>query len=517
MIASEERITEPAADRQPRRLGAGARGRRRRSSARRARRIAAIVGGQASNEEAYLVQRIVREALGSPHVTCADELDGAGPSRALSAPELGAAIADIDAAESILLVGADPLHSMPILDLRLRKAVRHSSLRLVVASERPTALDGGAEETARYAPGDGGRLPRRRSRPSSARHRPPRAAGAATSERLAGELRPGKTLVIWGEGLGRGPDGAAALGSLLEICERARLLAPTAAARSRSPTAPTPAALARSAACPAPARASPRPTPAATSRRSAGPARRRARRRHPRRTPTRSATSPTGPAGPRRCAAPAPWSRSRASRTRRPRPPTSSSRPRPTRRRRAPSPTPTAASSACAPPSRTRASCARSGRCSPSSPRPSATRPEIDSAPEALDAIAAEVPFYAGLTPDEIGGTGVRWQDARGGARRSPTGCAGRRSSRGARPVGCGRERWASPRDLSRPLGRRGHRAQPGAAVPRARAAGRAGAGRRASASGSADGDEVEVRSNGTERAGAGRAARAGAARARRS
>ena len=35
----------------------------------------------------------------------------------------------------------------------------------------------------------------------------------------------------------------------------------------------------------------------------------------------------------------------------------------------------------------------------------------VDSAPEALDEIAATVPFYAGLTPDEIGGTGVRWQE----------------------------------------------------------------------------------------------------------
>ena len=55
----------------------------------------------------------------------------------------------------MLLVGADPLNAMPILDLRLRKAVRHSGLRLVIASERPTALDGGAEETARYLPGEG--------------------------------------------------------------------------------------------------------------------------------------------------------------------------------------------------------------------------------------------------------------------------------------------------------------------------------------------------------------------------
>ena len=37
----------------------------------------------------------------------------------------------------------------------------------------------------------------------------------------------------------------------------------------------------------------------------------------------------------------------------------------------------------------------------------------IDSAPEALAAIAADVPFYAGLTHEEIGGGGVRWQERR--------------------------------------------------------------------------------------------------------
>jgi predicted molibdopterin-dependent oxidoreductase YjgC len=35
----------------------------------------------------------------------------------------------------------------------------------------------------------------------------------------------------------------------------------------------------------------------------------------------------------------------------------------------------------------------------------------VDSSTEALEALVAEVPFYAGLTHEEIGGTGVRWQD----------------------------------------------------------------------------------------------------------
>ncbi len=47
---------------------------------------------------------------------------------------------------------------MPILDLRIRKVVRRNGTRLAVATDRPSALDGGAEETARYAPGSRARF-----------------------------------------------------------------------------------------------------------------------------------------------------------------------------------------------------------------------------------------------------------------------------------------------------------------------------------------------------------------------
>ncbi len=205
MISSEERITEPrlagnragweqALDVAAAKLGSG--------------RIAAIVGGQASNEEAYLAQRIA-----GGNATAIDELP-AGQLAALSTAELGASITAIDAAESVLLIGADPLNSMPILDLRLRKAVRHNGLRLVIASDHPTALDGGAEETARYAPGDSAAFLAALEAelgPDPA----PEGPHQADAERVAGELRPGKTLVIWGERLGRGPDGQAALNALL--------------------------------------------------------------------------------------------------------------------------------------------------------------------------------------------------------------------------------------------------------------------------------------------------------------
>ncbi len=114
----------------------------------------AIVG-DASNEEGYLVQRILREALGSPHV---ESRISRGPSRdtllQLAQPNLSVQVRDIDTADAILLVGSDPLHSSPILDLRIRKAMRRNGAKLVLATDRPTSLDGGAEAVARYAPGE---------------------------------------------------------------------------------------------------------------------------------------------------------------------------------------------------------------------------------------------------------------------------------------------------------------------------------------------------------------------------
>jgi NADH-quinone oxidoreductase subunit G len=116
-------------------------------------KVAAIVG-DASNEEGFLLQRLLREALGSAHI---DSRPSRGPGRdvlaRLSEPAISAKVRDIDNADAILVLGTDPLHSSPILDLRVRKAIRRNGAKLVVATERPTALDGGAEAVLRYAPG----------------------------------------------------------------------------------------------------------------------------------------------------------------------------------------------------------------------------------------------------------------------------------------------------------------------------------------------------------------------------
>jgi NADH-quinone oxidoreductase subunit G len=200
---------------------------------------AAIVG-DASNEEGYLVQRIMREALGSPHI---DSRPSRGAGREalvrLAQPEISAQVRDIDTADAILVIGTEPLHSSPILDLRIRKAIRRNGAKLAVATEGPTTLDGGAEAVVRYAPGQAGQfltmlagaiadtpssLATRRSdveglspdAPSSSRAK--RSEGvSAMAEVLQGAEQ---IVVIWGDRISREGDGATALldlGAVLEL------------------------------------------------------------------------------------------------------------------------------------------------------------------------------------------------------------------------------------------------------------------------------------------------------------
>ncbi|MBS1845199.1 MAG: molybdopterin-dependent oxidoreductase, partial [Actinobacteria bacterium] len=168
-------------------------------------KVAAIVG-DASNEEGFLVGEIVRGALHSPHI---DSRPAAGPGVEtilhLARPELQAAVTDIDEADVILVLGTDPMQSSPILDLRIRKAIRRNGARLAVATERPTALDGGAEAIARYAPGEGAHFVRELAKAVEGEEN--------VASPLAESLRDaGKVVVVWGERIGA--NGAIALTGL---------------------------------------------------------------------------------------------------------------------------------------------------------------------------------------------------------------------------------------------------------------------------------------------------------------
>jgi NADH-quinone oxidoreductase subunit G len=187
-LGSDDRITEPlirdGGELRPvsweRALETAASGLSRAGS-----RTGAIAGGQASNEEGFLLARLLREGLHSPHLD--SRRTGTLPlelHRALGDPALQAKVSDLEFAHAVLVLDAYPIEDMPILDLRLRKGIRRHGMRLVQAS----AADLRSSE---------------------------RTGELVQQLREAGE----EVVVLWAERLTAGPDGAAAARALLDLAE----------------------------------------------------------------------------------------------------------------------------------------------------------------------------------------------------------------------------------------------------------------------------------------------------------
>src|ERR687889_549222 len=119
-------------------------------------RVGALVGGETTNEEGFLLQRMVRDALGSSHMSARTGAEQPlDVLRALADPKLQASVPDLEFAHTVLLVDCDPIDEAPVWDLRIRKGVRRHGTKVVTASARPTALDSVATSALRFAPGGG--------------------------------------------------------------------------------------------------------------------------------------------------------------------------------------------------------------------------------------------------------------------------------------------------------------------------------------------------------------------------
>jgi NADH-quinone oxidoreductase subunit G len=117
-------------------------------------KTAALAGGETSSEEAFLLQSLLRDGLGSGQLAArpGGELPAA-TARALADPALQATVPDLEFAHAVLLLGCDPVDDAPVWDLRLRKGIRRRGVKLAVAGARPTALDPSATAILRHAPG----------------------------------------------------------------------------------------------------------------------------------------------------------------------------------------------------------------------------------------------------------------------------------------------------------------------------------------------------------------------------
>ena len=109
---------------------------------RHAGHVGALVGGQATNEEGFLLARLMREHLDSSDIDSrlgAPESVDLDLTRTLAAPALQATVPDLEFAHTVLVLGCEPLDDAPILDLRIRKGVRRNGVKLAIASARPSA------------------------------------------------------------------------------------------------------------------------------------------------------------------------------------------------------------------------------------------------------------------------------------------------------------------------------------------------------------------------------------------
>jgi NADH-quinone oxidoreductase subunit G len=194
-------------------------------------RVGALAGDGTTNEEAFLLGRLVRETLESSDL---DSRPAGGPPRALAAaldaPQLGATMLDVEHAHAVLVLDCEPVDDMPILDLRIRKGVRRNRVRLAVATSRPSTLDPNAELVVRFPPGGGEALVAAlHAALSSAPDLGDRAGAAGVdldavrglADLLAGA---GEDIVIvYGERLVSGPRAAHAARALLNVAQRVGL------------------------------------------------------------------------------------------------------------------------------------------------------------------------------------------------------------------------------------------------------------------------------------------------------
>lgn len=100
-----------------------------------------------TNEENYLYQKLFRQSLGSNNIDHKFYQDTPG----LPVDHYG--VEQIETANVVLLIASDPTEELPILDLRIKKAVTNCGTRLVSLNDQVIALDKYSSQSAQYKVG----------------------------------------------------------------------------------------------------------------------------------------------------------------------------------------------------------------------------------------------------------------------------------------------------------------------------------------------------------------------------
>jgi NADH-quinone oxidoreductase subunit G len=106
-----------------------------------AQAVGGIGSTRTTNEELYLFQKLLRQVIGTPNI---DHYHGSFPGvreKLTGQPwMMTSSIADIEKASHIVLIASDPYQRQPILNLRIKKAMR-SGAKIYIVNTQPTELD----------------------------------------------------------------------------------------------------------------------------------------------------------------------------------------------------------------------------------------------------------------------------------------------------------------------------------------------------------------------------------------
>lgn len=106
-----------------------------------AQAVGGIGSTRTTNEEAYLFQKLLRQVIGSPNI---DHHHGhfPGPRDPLTGKPwmMTNSIAEIEQASHIILIAADPYRHQPVLDLRIKKAMKEGA-KIYIVNSAETELD----------------------------------------------------------------------------------------------------------------------------------------------------------------------------------------------------------------------------------------------------------------------------------------------------------------------------------------------------------------------------------------
>jgi NADH-quinone oxidoreductase subunit G len=121
-----------------------------------AKNVGVIAGGHLTTEDAFAVQRLARAVIGTNHID--SRLQDAGAPyemllESVSTAGSSATLNQLEEARTIVWIGGDPKETLPVLYLRLRKAVLDCGAKLIVVAPRRLSLDDLASHVIRCEAG----------------------------------------------------------------------------------------------------------------------------------------------------------------------------------------------------------------------------------------------------------------------------------------------------------------------------------------------------------------------------